>query len=459
MINMKQEKFNDEKIDVLKFEKGLTKDIIIKLSKLKQEPTWVLKFRLEGYQNFLKLDNPEWGEELKEINWNDICYYLKASSKIEHSWTQVPEVIRATFDKIGLLEAETKYLGGVATQYESEIVYQNYEKELQEQGVIFLDIDNAIKLYPELVQEYFSKLIPNNDNKYAALNSAVFSGGAFIYIPKGVKIKKPLQSYFIINSEKMGQFEKTIIVVDEGAELTYVEGCTAPDNSKNSLHAGVVEIYVKKGGRCRYTTIQNWSTKVYNLVTKRALCEEKAIMEWVDGNIGSRVNMKYPTVILKGEGSVGTAVSIAVSSTNQVQDVGTKMIHLGPNTSSNIISKSISKNGGKSIYRGLVSHGEEAFNARTKVQCDTLILDEKSSSATIPLNIIKNGTSFLEHEATVSRISEELLFYLMSRGLTEIEANEMIIMGFVEPFMKELPMEYASTINELLKMKMEGAIG
>ncbi len=452
-------KCNNEEINILKLKNGLTKDIVVKISKLKQEPKWLLEYRLEGYRNFLKSSNPDWGIDLNTIDLNDLCYYLKMSPRVEQNWNKVPKFIKTTFDEIGLLEAETKYLGGIATQYESEIIYCNMQKELSEKGVIFLDIDRAIKLYPNLIKEYFSKLVSNSDNKYAALNSAVFSGGSFIYIPKGVKLEKPLQSYFRINSDKMGQFERTIIVVDEGAELTYIEGCTAAPYFNNSLHAAVVEIYVKRGGRCRYIAIQNWATNVYNLVTKRALCEEKAVMEWIDGNIGSKVNMQYPTIILKGKESVGTAISIAISSTNQIQDTGAKMIHLGPNTASNILSKSISKDGGKSIYRGSIIHEQEAFNARTKVQCDTLILDDKSTSDTIPHNKIKTGSSALEHEAKVSKISEELLYYIMSRGFTEEQANEMIIMGFIEPFTKELPMGYALELNQLLKMEMEGAIG
>ncbi len=451
--------FNDGDIGVLKLEKGLTEKIVREISTLKNEPNWLLEYRLEAYQNFLKITNPKWGVDLNTIDLDDIYYYLKASSNVEQNWEKVPETIKNTFDKIGVIEAETKYLSGIATQYESEVVYHNLEKELTEKGVIFLDTDTAIKQYPDLVKEYFGKLVPNNDNKYAALNGAVFSGGSVIYVPKGVKLDKPLQSYFRINSDKMGQFERTIIIVDEGADLTYVEGCTAPTYSNNSLHAAVVEIYVKKGGRCRYTAIQNWSNNVYNLVTKRAVCEEGAIMEWIDGNIGSKVNMKYPAIILKGEGSVGTTISIALSGEDQIQDAGAKMIHLAPNTSSNIISKSISKNGGNSTYRGLVYHDPKATNAKTNVQCDTLILDEQSKSDTIPLNVIKNGTSTLEHEAKVSKISEELLYYITSRGLTEAEANEMIIMGFIEPFTRELPMEYAVELNQLLKMEMEGSIG
>ena len=451
--------FNDGNIGVLKLEKGLTEDVVRQISKLKNEPEWLLDYRLTAYKHFLEIPNPKWGVDLNDIDLDDIYYYLKPSSNVEQNWDKVPETIKNTFDKIGIIEAENKHLSGVATQYESEVVYHNIEKELKEKGVIFLDTDSAIKQYPDLFKEYFGQLVSSNDNKYAALNSAVFSGGSFIYVPKGVKLDKPLQSYFRINSDKMGQFERTLIVVDEDADLTYVEGCTAPIYSNNALHAAVVEIYVKKGGRCRYTAIQNWSNNVYNLVTKRATCEENAIMEWIDGNLGSKVNMKYPAVILKGEGSVGTTISIAVSGANQIQDAGAKMIHLAPNTSSNIISKSISKNGGNSIYRGVVYHSPEATNAKTHVQCDTLILDAQSKSDTIPLNVIKNGTSTLEHEAKVSKISEELLYYIMSRGLTESEANEMIVMGFIEPFTRELPMEYAVELNQLLKMEMEGSVG
>ncbi|MDD2180927.1 MAG: Fe-S cluster assembly protein SufB [Bacilli bacterium] len=451
--------FNDGDVGVLKLEKGLTEDIVYKISELKNEPKWLLEYRLEAYRNFLKIPNPTWGINLNSIDLDDIYYYIKPTFSVESNWEKVPETIKNTFDKIGIIEAEDKYLSGVATQYESEVVYHNLEIELQEKGVIFLDTDSAIKQYPDLVKEYFGALVPSTDNKYAALNAAVFSGGSFIYVPKGVKLDKPLQSYFRINSDKMGQFERTLIIVDEGADLTYVEGCTAPTYSNDALHAAVVEIFVKKGGRCRYTAIQNWSNNVYNLVTKRAVCEENAIMEWIDGNIGSKVNMKYPAVILKGEGSIGTTISIAVSGAGQIQDAGSKMIHLAPNTSSNIISKSISKNGGNSIYRGLVYHDQKATNAKTTVECDTLILDDLSASDTIPLNVIKNGTSTLEHEAKVSKISEELLYYIMSRGLTESEANEMIVMGFIEPFTRELPMEYAVELNQLLKMEMEGAIG
>ena len=451
--------FNDGEIGILKLEKGLNEDIIRKISKLKGEPKWVLEFRLNSYQKFLEINNPKWGPDLSEIDFDDIYYYLKPIKKAQDNWEKVPQKIKNTFDQIGIIEAEEKYLAGVATQYESEVVYHNLEQELKEKGVIFLDTDRAIKEYPDLVKEYFGTLVPPTDNKYAALNSAVFSGGTFIYVPKGVKLEKPLQSYFRINANKMGQFERTLIIVDEGADLHYIEGCTAPIYSNNSLHAAVVEIFVKKGGRCRYTTIQNWSNNVYNLVTKRAVCEEGAIMEWIDGNIGSKVNMKYPAVVLKGEGAIGTTISIAVAGECQIQDTGAKMIHLAPNTRSKIISKSISKNGGNSIYRGFVYHDKNATNAKTNVQCDTLILDDLSKSDTMPVNIIKNGNTILEHEAKVSKLSEELIYYMMSRGLTEEEASEMIIMGFLEPFTRELPMEYAVELNQLIKMEMEGSVG
>ncbi len=451
--------FNDGNVAVLKFEKGLNEEVIKKISSLKGEPDWLLQFRLKAYQQFLEIPNPKWGLDLTDIDFDDIYYYIKPSEEVTSNWNQVPTKIKNTFDKIGVIEAEKKHLDGIATQYESEVVYHNLNRELKEKGVIFLDTDSAIKQYPVLFKEYFATLVESNDNKYAALNSAVFSGGSFIYVPKGVKLEKPLQSYFRINADKMGQFERTLIIVDEGADLTYVEGCTAPTYSSDSLHAAVVEIFVKKNARCRYTAIQNWSSNVYNLVTKRAICEEGAIMEWIDGNIGAKANMKYPAVILKGEGSVGITISIAVSGKGQIQDAGAKMIHLAPNTSSSIISKSISKDGGNSIYRGLVYHNKLATNAKTNVECDTLILDKYSKSDTIPINIIKNGTSTLQHEAKVSKIDEEMLYYIMSRGLTEEEANEMIIMGFIEPFTKELPMEYAVELNQLLKMEMSGSIG
>lgn len=451
--------FNDGKVSVVEFDSGLSKEKIIKLSKLKEEPEWLLKYRLESYENFLKIDNPSFGPDLSGIDFDDINYYVKASDNVSKNWDKVPDKIKNTFEKIGVVEAEHKFLAGVATQYESEVVYHSLEKELEDLGVIFLDTDTAIKKYPEYYKEYFGTLVKNNDNKYAALNGSVFSGGSFIYIPKGVKLEKPLHSYFRMNSERIGQFERTLIIVDEGAEVTYIEGCTAPAYSSSSLHAAVVEIFVHKNAKCRYTAIQNWSNNVYNLVTKRAVAYENATMEWIDGNLGSKINMKYPAIILKGDHSTGTTISVAVSSHNQIQDAGAKMIHLGNYTSSNIISKSISKNGGNSIYRGVVHHDKNAKYAKTNVECDTLILDDISKSDTIPLNYIKNGTSTLQHEAKVSKISEELQFYLMSKGFNEAEANELIINGFIEPFARELPLTYAVELNALLKLEMEGSLG
>ena len=451
--------FNDGEISIFSLDKGINKEKIKLLSNLKEEPTWLLDFRLKSFDKYLELNNPTWGPDLSDIDLSDIHYYVKASEKPENAWDKVPQKIKDTFEKLGIRHDEDNFLGGVATQYESEVVYHKIRKELEEKGAIFLDTDSAIKKYPTLFKEYFATLVNFDDNKYAALNSSVFSGGSFIYIPKNVKLEKPLHSYFRMNSEKFGQFERTLIIVDEGAELTYIEGCTAPSYDSNSLHAAIVEIFVKKGAKCRYTAIQNWSSNVYNLVTKRAICEENASMEWVDGNLGSKLNMKYPAIILKGDYSSGTTISIAVSGKNQIQDAGCKMIHLGNYTTSNIVSKSISKSGGNSIYRGLIHHDKKAFYPKTNVECDTLILDELSRSDTIPINVIKNGTSTLEHEAKVSKISEELLYYLMSKGITKEEANALVITGFIEPFTRELPMEYAVEFNALIKLEMEGSVG
>ena len=451
--------FKDEDISVFKTQKGLNEDIIREISNIKQEPQWMLEFRLKAYEMFRKLNNPKWGPNLNSIDFDDFTYYIRPSEKTESSWEDVPDTIKNTFDKLGIPEAEKKFLAGVSTQYESEVVYHNMLKEVQEKGVIFLDTDSGLKQYPELFKEYFSKVVSYADNKYAALNSAVWSGGSFIYVPKGVRLDKPLQSYFRINSERMGQFERTLIIVDEGADVHYVEGCTAPQYSKESLHAAVVEIYVKKGGKCRYSTVQNWSGNIINLVTKRAYVEEYGTMEWIDGNIGSQLTMKYPACVLAGEYAKGMCISIAVARENQLQDAGAKMIHLAPHTSSNIISKSLSRNGGKVNYRGEVRHGPNAAYAKSKVECDTLILDKYSTSDTIPTNINQTNTSTIEHEATVSKISEEQLFYLMSRGLSNQEATEMIVMGFLEPFTRELPMEYAVELNQLLKLDMSESIG
>lgn len=441
--------------------KGLSENVIREISAEKGEPEWMLDFRLKSYAQFVKMQMPSFGPGhlQDEVNFDAYTYYIKPSERTENSWDNVPESIKETFEKLGIPEAEAKYLNGVSTQYESEVVYHNNQKELEDAGVIFLDTDSALKQHPELVKEYFGKVVPYSDNKFAALNSAVWSGGSFIYVPKGVKLTKPLQSYFRINTESMGQFERTLIIVDDEADVHYIEGCTAPIYTTNSLHSAVVEIIIKNGGKCRYTTIQNWSNNILNLVTKRALCEDDAHMEWIDGNIGSKITMKYPACILKGDRSKGTTISIAFAGEGQTQNAGAKMIHLGKNTSSSIISKSLSRHGGNVTYLGLVDHGKNATGAKTNIECDTIILDEMSKSDTIPYNVVKNGDITVQHEAKVSKVSEEQLFYLMSRGLSEEQATEMIIMGFIEPFSKELPMEYAVELNQLLKLEMEGSIG
>ena len=384
---------------------------------------------------------------------------MKPSERSERSWDEVPEEIKQTFDRLGIPEAEQKYLAGVSAQYESEVVYHNMSKELEDMGVIFKDTDSALRENEDLFREYFGKLIPSADNKFSALNSAVWSGGSFIYVPKNTKVETPLQAYFRINSENMGQFERTLIIVDEGASVHYVEGCTAPVYTSSSLHSAVVEIFVKKDAYCRYTTVQNWANNVYNLVTKRATAEANGTMEWIDGNLGSKLTMKYPSILLKGEGARGLTLSIALAGKGQHQHAGAKMHHLAPNTSSTIVSKSISKQGGKVTYLGLVHFGKKADNARSNIECDTLIMDNESTSDTIPYNEVLNENISLEHEAKVSKVSEEQLFYLMSRGLSEEEATEMIVMGFIEPFTKELPMEYAVEMNRLISFEMEGSIG
>ena len=451
--------FKNPDLSIKKTDVGLNEDIVREISKLKDEPEWMLEFRLNAYREFISRPLPNFGPDLTGLDFNSYTYFIRSSNKEEKSWDKVPDTIKKTFQKLGIPEAEQKYLAGVSTQYESEVVYHNMLKEVEEKGVIFLSTDMALKTCPELFRKYFNKVVPYQDNKFAALNGAVWSGGSFIYVPKGVKLEKPLQSYFRINNQKSGQFERTLIVVDEGADVHYVEGCTAPIYSEESLHAAVVEIYIEKGGRCRYSTIQNWSTNIVNLVTKRALVQANGLMEWIDGNIGSQVNMKYPACVLNGEGAKGACISIAVADKAQYQDAGAKMIHLAPNTTSSIISKSVVKRGGVANYRGKVFMSNEASNSKAHVECDTLILDDISKSDTIPTNIIHNNSSFLEHEATVSKISEDQLFYLMSRGLSEKEATQMIIMGFIEPFSKELPMEYAVELNQLIKMDMEGSVG
>ena len=451
--------FHDEDVSLFRSERGLTEDIVRKISEMKEEPQWMLDFRLKSLDQFYKMPMPMWGGDLSELNFDEITYYVKPSDRAERSWDEVPEEIKQTFDKLGIPEAEQKYLAGVSAQYESEVVYHNMEQDLEDKGVIFKDTDSALRENEELFKEHWASVIPSSDNKFAALNSAVWSGGSFIYCPPGVKLDTPLQAYFRINSENMGQFERTLIIVDEGASVHYVEGCTAPVYTTNSLHSAVVEIIVKKDAYCRYTTIQNWANNVYNLVTKRTKVLENGTMEWVDGNIGSKLTMKYPSCLLMGEGARGMTLSIALAGKGQHQDAGAKMIHLAPNTSSTIVSKSISKNGGKVSYRGIVHFGRKAEGARSNIECDTLIMDNESTSDTIPYNEILNDNISLEHEAKVSKVSEEQLFYLMSRGIGEEEATEMIVMGFIEPFTKELPMEYAVEMNRLIKFEMEGSIG
>jgi len=451
--------FHDKDVSVFRTNRGLTKEVVEEISRMKNEPEWMLEERLKALDIFYSKPMPQWGGDLSELDFDEIIYYVKPSERQGTSWDEVPPEIKNTFDKLGIPEAEQKYLSGVSAQYESEVVYQSLEQDLEKHGIIFKDTDTALQEHEEYFKEYFGKVIPASDNKFSALNTAVWSGGSFIYVPKGVSVPSPLQAYFRINSENMGQFERTLIIVDEGASVHYVEGCTAPIFTTNSLHSAVVEIFVKRDAYCRYTTIQNWANNVYNLVTKRATCEANGTMEWIDGNMGSKLTMKYPSVLLRGEGSRGMTVSIAFAGNGQHQDAGAKMYHLAPNTSSSIVSKSISRDGGKVSYRGIVHFGRKADGAKSNIECDTLILDEKSFSDTIPYNEIYNDNISLEHEAKVSKVSEEQLFYLMSRGLGEQEATDMIIMGFIEPFTRELPMEYAVEMNRLISYEMEGSIG
>jgi Fe-S cluster assembly protein SufB len=451
--------FHDKDVSIFRSKRGLTEEIVREISKMKEEPEWMLEYRLNALEIFYSKPMPQWGGDLSALNFDEITYYVKPSEATQKSWDEVPEEIKRTFDKLGIPEAEQKYLAGVSAQYESEVVYHNMKQDLEDMGIVFKDTDSALRENEELFKQYWGTVIPAADNKFAALNSAVWSGGSFIYVPPGVKVETPLQAYFRINSENMGQFERTLIIVDEGAHVHYVEGCTAPVYTTNSLHSAVVEIIVKKDAYCRYTTIQNWANNVYNLVTKRTVVDANGTMEWIDGNIGSKLTMKYPACILKGEGARGMTLSIALAGRGQHQDAGAKMIHLAPNTSSTIVSKSISKQGGKVTYRGIVRFGPRATGARANIECDTLIMDNESTSDTIPYNEILNDNVSLEHEAKVSKVSEEQLFYLMSRGISEEEATEMIVMGFIEPFTKELPMEYAVEMNRLIKFEMEGSIG
>jgi Fe-S cluster assembly protein SufB len=444
--------------DVFRAAKGLNKTIVAQISEMKKEPAWMRDFRMRSLDIFESKPMPRWGGNIG-IDFQDIYYYLKPTNEQGKTWDDVPQEIKETFDRLGIPEAEKKFLAGVKAQFESEVVYGSLQEDLGRKGVIFTDTDSAVRDYPDLVREYFGKIIPPADNKFAALNSAVWSGGSFIYVPKGVKIEFPLQAYFRINAERMGQFERTLIIVDEGAEVHYVEGCTAPMYSSESLHSAVVEIIVKKHGRCRYTTIQNWANNIYNLVTKRAMAYENALMEWIDGNLGSRLTMKYPAVYMMEPGARGEILSIAFASKGQHQDAGAKVVHAAPHTKSRIISKSISKNGGRASYRGLCKVEDGATDCKSNVVCDALILDPQSRSDTYPYIEVEEQDVQVEHEASVSRIGEEQLFYLMSRGLSEAEASSMIVSGFIEPLIKELPMEYAVEMNRLIELQMEGSVG
>lgn len=450
--------FRTETTAVFKARKGIDAEIVNQISEMKGEPDWMRQFRLKGLEIFNSKPMPKWGGDI-DLDFQDIYYYLKPTNKQGRTWDEVPQEIKDTFDKLGIPEAERKFLAGVKAQFESEVVYGSLKEDLAKQGVIFTDTDTAVKEHPDLLREYFGTVIPSTDNKFAALNSAVWSGGSFIYIPKGVKIDFPLQAYFRINAENMGQFERTLIIVDEGASVHYVEGCTAPMYSSESLHSAVVEVVCKRGSRCRYTTIQNWANNIYNLVTKRAVAYGDATMEWVDGNLGSKLTMKYPAVYMMEPGARGEILSIAFASNGQHQDAGAKLVHAAPHTTGQIISKSISKNGGRSSYRGLVRVEKDAKKSKSNVVCDALILDPQSRSDTYPYIEILDQDVSIGHEASVSRIGEEQMFYLMSRGLSEAEASTMIVNGFIEPLVKELPMEYAVEMNRLIQLQMEGSVG
>ena len=453
--------FNDPENSTIRFDSGLSEQVVRDISELKNEPEWMTELRVKAYNHFLKRPMPSWGntEMLDQIDFDKITYYLKSSEQMENDWDEVPADIKNTFDRLGIPEAEQKWLGGVTAQYESEAVYHSIREDLESQGVVFLDMDSGLREYPELVKEYFGSVIPHTDNKFSALNTAVWSGGSFIYVPKNVKVEMPVQAYFRINAKNMGQFERTLIIVDEGSSINYVEGCTAPSYSTDSLHSAVVELIALEGAHIRYTTVQNWSNNVFNLVTKRGVASKDATIEWIDGNIGSKLTMKYPAVILKGEGSHAEIISVAYSGAGQHQDAGAKIHHLASNTTSKILSKSISNNGGRSSYRGIVSVSRKAENCKVNVICDALLMDDDSRSDTYPTMEISNPNCKVEHEASVSKVSSNQLFYLMSRGLDEDEALAMIVNGFFEPFTRELPMEYAVELNKLMALEMEGAIG
>ena len=451
--------FKDPEKFSIKTGKGLNKNIIKQISKIKNEPKWMLDLRLRAYEHFLSRRMPNWGADLSTIDFDDIYYYGKPEGEQAKSWDDVPDDIRNTFDKLGIPEAERNFLAGVGAQYESEVVYHNLKKDLQEKGVVFLDMDGGLREHPEIVKKWFGKIVPFNDNKFAALNTAVWSGGSFIYIPPGVKVDLPLQAYFRINAENIGQFERTLIIADKGSYVHYIEGCTAPVYTTDSLHSAVVEIIALEGSTVRYTTVQNWSQNVYNLVTKRAYAHKDSRVEWVDGNLGSKITMKYPAIFLLGEKAHGEVISVAFAGKNQIQDAGAKILHLAPNTTSQITSKSVSKNGGRTTYRGLLKVKKGCNNIKSNVICDALILDNKSASDTIPYMEVKEKNVSIGHEASVGRVSEEQLFYLMSRGFSEEQALGMIVRGFMDEFVRELPMEYAVELNRLIELNMEGSVG
>jgi len=451
--------FKDPETFVFKSQKGLNEDVVRQISLMKGEPQWMLEFRLKALKHFQQRPMPNWGADISGLDLEDIFYYVRPTEKSGTTWDEVPDTIKNTFDKLGIPEAERKFLAGVGAQYESEMVYHSIQEHLEKQGVIFLSIEDGLKKHPDLFKQYFGTVVPIEDNKFAALNSAVWSGGSFVYVPKGVHVDLPLQAYFRLNVANIGQFERSLIIVDEGAQVHYVEGCTAPQYTSNSFHSGVIEIIVKKNARMRYTTIQNWSTNVYNLVTQRSVVEEGGTMEWVDCNLGSKVTMKYPSCYLMGPRAHGEILSVAFAGRNQVQDAGGKILHFAPNTSSKITSKSISKNGGRSSYRGLIKVVKGATNVKSNVVCDALLLDPASRSDTYPTIEIDEEDVTIGHEASVSKVGEEQLFYLMSRGLSEEEATTMVVSGFIEPLVKELPMEYAVEMNRLIQLQMEGSVG
>ena len=461
LVNNDRSKFDfkDDIVYLTETKRGLTRETVEEISALKNEPEWMLKFRLRAYDHFLQRPMPQWGGDLGHIDFDKIVYYRKPSEREEKSWDDVPEKIKATFERLGIPEAERKFLAGVGAQYDSEVVYHSVREELSKIGVVFMGTDQGLKEYPEIFEKYFGTVVPPEDNKFAALNSAVWSGGSFVYVPKGVEVPLPLQAYFRINGENTGQFERTLIVVDEGAKVHYIEGCTAPIYATDSLHAAVVEVIALPKSKVRYTTIQNWSNDVYNLVTKRAHAHENSTVEWIDANTGSRLTMKYPSIYLRGEGSTADIISVAVAGAGQHQDTGAKAIHLAPNTRSRIVSKSVSKDGGRATYRGNLRVAPGATNVVASVRCDALMLDDKSRSDTYPYIDIQEDDTTMTHEATVGKISAEQVFYLMSRGLTENEAQNLIVQGFLEVFTKELPMEYAIEFNRLVKLEMEGSLG